>query len=96
MPYGEKLETRFGKLGREYKQIVFDKDLLTVDPTLEWVTPGHPLFESVRAIVQENVQKDLQRGAVFYDLHRFIPALLNVFSGEIRDVADMSYINACL
>jgi SNF2 family DNA or RNA helicase len=85
MPYGERLEPRFGKLGREYKQIVFDKDLLTVDPTLEWVTPGHPLFESVRAMVQDNVQKDLQRGAVFYDLHRSSPALLNVFSGEIRD-----------
>ena len=45
LPYGEKLEPRFGKLGREYKQIVFDKQLLAVDPTLEWVTPGHPLFE---------------------------------------------------
>lgn len=85
MPYGVQLEPRFGKLGREYKQIVFDKDLLTVDPTLEWVTPGHPLFESVRAMVQDKVQKDLQRGAVFYDLHRSSPALLNVFSGEIRD-----------
>jgi superfamily II DNA or RNA helicase len=85
MPYGEQLEPRFGKLGREYKQIVFDKELLTIDPTLEWVTPGHPLFESVRAIVQDNAGKDLKRGAVFYDIHRFIPALLNVFSGEIRD-----------
>ena len=85
MPYGEQLEPRFGKLGREYKQIVFDKNLLTADPTLEWVTPGHPLFESVRAMVQDKVHRDLQRGAVFYDLHRSTPALLNVFSGEIRD-----------
>jgi len=85
MPYGERLEPRFGKLGREYKQIVFDKDLLTVDPTLEWVTPGHPLFEGVRAMVQDKVQDDLQRGAVFYDLQRSEPALLNVFSGEIHD-----------
>ena len=85
MPYGAQLEPRFGKLGREYKQIVFDKNLLTVDQTLEWVTPGHPLFESVREMVQDKVQNDLQRGAVFYDLHRFVPALLNVFSGEIRD-----------
>ncbi|MBN2034421.1 MAG: DUF3883 domain-containing protein [Deltaproteobacteria bacterium] len=85
MPYGEQLEPRFGKLGREYKQIVFDKNLLTVDQTLEWVTPGHPLFESVRAMAQDKVQNDIQRGAVFYDLHRSVPALLNVFSGEIRD-----------
>lgn len=33
----------------------------------------------------DKVQEDLQRGAVFYDLHRSAPALLNVFSGEVRD-----------
>ncbi|MEW6266136.1 MAG: helicase-related protein [Thermodesulfobacteriota bacterium] len=85
LPYGEQLEPKFGKLGREYKQIVFDKNLLTVDPTLEWVTPGHPLFEAVRALVLDEFQSDLQRGAVFYDLYRTTSALLHVFSGEIRD-----------
>ena len=38
----------FGKLGREYQQIVFDKAAATKDATSEWVTPGHPLFEAVR------------------------------------------------
>ena len=85
MPYGEMLEPRFGRLGREYKRIAFDKQLLTADPTLEWVTPGHPLFESVRALVQDETENDLQRGAVFYDLHREAPARLDVFSGEVRD-----------
>ncbi len=47
-PIGERLEGRFGKLGREYQKIVFDKALLPADPTLGWVTPGHPLFEAVR------------------------------------------------
>jgi len=47
-PVVEQLEPRFGKLGREYKQIVFDKKFLSDDATLEWVTPGHPLFECVR------------------------------------------------
>jgi SNF2 family DNA or RNA helicase len=85
LPYGEKLEPQFGKLGREYKQIVFDKEFLIKDPTLEWITPGHPLFESVRAMVHDKVQRDLYRGAVFYDLNRNSPALLDVFSGEVRD-----------
>jgi superfamily II DNA or RNA helicase len=85
LPYGERLEPRFGRLGREYKQIVFDKELLVTDPTLEWVTPGHPLFESVRALVLDTVQNDLQRGVVFYDLHRTEPARLEVFSADIRD-----------
>ena len=84
-PIGERLEPRFGKLGREFKHIVFDKKLLTDDPTLEWVTPGHPLFEVVREEVTERVQFDLQHGAVFYDLQRAQPARLDVFSAAIRD-----------
>jgi len=84
-PIGERLEPRVGKLGREYKQIVFDKKLLADDPTVEWVTPGHPLFESVREDVAERVREDLQRGAVFYDLHATSPYLLDVFSASIKD-----------
>ncbi len=78
-PVGERLESRFGKLGREYKQIAFDKTFLTDDPTLEWVTPGHFLFECVREGVWERVQSDLNRGAVFYDINRKQPGRLDVF-----------------
>ncbi len=85
LPYGEMLESRFGKLGRDYKDIVFSRDLLQTDPTLEWVTPGHPLFESVRALAMDRTQADLEKGSVFYDLYRNEPALLDVFSAEIRD-----------
>jgi superfamily II DNA or RNA helicase len=84
-PIGEQLEPRFGKLGREYKQIVFDKKFLSDDATLEWVTPGHPLFECVREDLWGRVQDDLRRGAVFYDLNRREPARLDVFSAAIRD-----------
>ena len=84
-PIGERLEPRFGKLGREYKHIVFDKKLLSEDATLEWVTPGHPLFEAVRDDVLAVVQNDLRRGAVFFDLHHKEPARLDVFSAAIRD-----------
>ncbi len=84
-PIGERLEPRFGKLGHEYKHVVFDKGLLSDDPTLEWVTPGHPLFEAVREDVWERIQDDLQRGALFYDLHRGGPVRLDVFSAAVRD-----------
>ena len=72
-------------MGREYKQITFDKKFLTDDPTLEWVTPGHPLFESVRDDVWERVQQDLSHGSVFFDINRKDPARLDVFSAAIRD-----------
>ena len=82
---GERLEPRFGRLGREYGQIVFDKQFLERDPTLEWVTPGHPLFEAVRDDVGGKTGEDIQRGAVFYDIHRAAPARLDVFSGAVKD-----------
>jgi superfamily II DNA or RNA helicase len=84
-PLGERLESRFGKLGREYKKITFDKNILTNDPTLEWVTPGHPLFECVREDVLARVRDELRRGAVFFDLYRQSPARLDVFSAAIVD-----------
>jgi hypothetical protein len=82
---GDRLENRFGKLGRDYKKITFDKNILTDDPTLEWVTPGHPLFECVRDEVSAQVQEDLRRGAIFLDLHSKSPARLDVFSAAITD-----------
>ena len=84
-PVGDRLESRYGKLGREYKRIAFNREFLKDDPTLEWVTPGHPLFECVREQVLELVREDLERGAVFYDLHRKQPARLDVFSAAITD-----------
>ncbi len=82
---GDRLESRYGKLGDEYKQIVFNKELLKDDPTLEWVTPGHPLFECIRENVLQQVQDDLSRGAIFYDINRSEPVWLDIFSAAIND-----------
>jgi superfamily II DNA or RNA helicase len=84
-PIGELLEGRFGKLGRDYKQIAFDKKYLTDDPTLDWVTPGHALFEAVREDVWNRVQDDLIKGSIFFDINRSSPARLDVFGAAIRD-----------
>lgn len=85
IPIGDAQEHRFGRLGREYARIIFDKELLKADPNVEWVTPGHALFEAVRADVLQRVDDDLRRGAVFYDLHRTEPAVLDVFAASIKD-----------
>jgi superfamily II DNA or RNA helicase len=84
-PIGERLEPRFGKLGREYSNIAFDKEILKQDATLEWVTPGHPLFEVVRENAWEQVQEHVRRGALFYDLQSASPYRLDVFCASIRD-----------
>jgi len=85
LPLGDQQEARFGRLGREYGKVAFDKVHLASDPTLEWVTPGHPLFEAVRTDCIARFDDHLRRGAVFYDLHRASPALLDVFAASIKD-----------
>jgi len=82
---GEELEPRFGRLGKTYQRVTFDKAQLGDDPTLEWVTPGHPLFEVVRADVRERVTEDLRRGAAFFDLHSALPYRIDVFGASIKD-----------
>lgn len=85
IPIGDQLEPKFGKLGREYGSVVFDKEYLKKDPTLEWVTPGHPLFEVVREDVLSQVSNDLTHGSVFYDLHTKEAYRLDVYSASICD-----------
>ncbi|TWT30127.1 helicase-related protein [Blastopirellula retiformator] len=85
LPIGDRQEDRFGRLGREYKQVAFDKLYLRDDPTLEWVTPGHPLFETVRTDILARTVDHLRRGAVFYDLNRNDPSLIDVFVASIKD-----------
>lgn len=82
---GEILEPRFGVLGREYKTVCFNKDHLKKDGTIEWITPGHPLFENIREESFEAFVRDIKKGAVFYDLYRSKPSRLNVFTASIVD-----------
>jgi len=85
LPVGDRLEVRYGRLARDYGRVVFDKALLAQDATLEWVTPGHPLFEAVREDLSVRVEDHLRRGAVFFDLHRSAPSIIDVFAASIKD-----------
>jgi len=82
---GERLEPRFGRLGSEYSRVAFDKQFLLDDATLEWVTPGHPLFEAVRADVEDRAATDLRHGAIFWDLQTSMPYRVDVFAASVKD-----------
>lgn len=84
-PIGERQESRFGRLGRDYPNCVFDKAVLTDEPTAEWVTPGHPLFEAVRESVGDQALDTLSRGALFHDLNRTEPACIDVLAASVKD-----------
>ena len=58
---------KLGDLGKEYKAFSFYKKDLDDRPYLEWVTPGHPLYEGVRRHTLKRGEKHLSAGARFYD-----------------------------
>ena len=82
---GERLAPRFGPLGREYRFVTFERAETLDQPFVEWITPGHPLFEAVRESVWELAQEDLRRGAVFFDVKRDQPALFDLFAASVKD-----------
>src|SRR5260370_11457403 len=85
IPIGDQQEAKFGRLGREYGKIAFEKAIIPTDPTRVRRTPGHPLFEAVRTDVLVRVDDHLGRGAIFFDLPRERPAVLDVFAASIKD-----------
>ncbi|MGH2524179.1 MAG: DUF3883 domain-containing protein, partial [Anaerolineales bacterium] len=82
---GERLASKFGPLGREYKLVTFERSETLDQPFLEWITPGHPLFEAVREAAWELAQNDLRRGAVFFDVKREKPARLDLYAASVKD-----------
>jgi superfamily II DNA or RNA helicase len=76
---------KLAQLAKGYDRICFDRGTLEADARLEWVTPGHPLFEAVRRQVWEHTQPQLRQGAVFYELEREQNGLLELFIAGVAD-----------
>jgi hypothetical protein len=52
---------------------------------LEWVTPGHPLFEAVRRHTVVLARPELARGACFYSLKHETPARIDFYRAKVVD-----------
>ncbi len=52
---------------------------------LEWVTPGHPLFEALRRQSLDAAQDAFARGACFHSLSHEAPARLDLYRAKIVD-----------
>jgi superfamily II DNA or RNA helicase/predicted GIY-YIG superfamily endonuclease len=76
---------RLPELARRYERVCFDRDSLKADARLEWVTPGHPLFEAVRRRIWEMTQGQLRQGAVFYTLQQDQPSVMELFVASVVD-----------
>jgi hypothetical protein len=53
--------------------------------SLEWVTPGHPLFEAIRRRTRDRALPVFAQGATFYSLHHDGPARLDFYRARVVD-----------
>jgi len=74
-----------GDLSKEYKTFTFYKEDLDKETTLEWVTPGHPLYEGVRRYTLKHGETHLASGARFYDPDGETERWIQVFKYKMVD-----------
>src|SRR6516225_9438727 len=67
-----------------YPRLSTDRDTAE-GHNLEWVTPGHPLFEALRRNAVEASRDAFARGARFYSLEHAEPARLDFYRARIVD-----------
>ena len=71
-------------LAAEYQQLSTDRDTAE-EHHLEWVTPGHPLFEAIRRHTFQLAQEHLKKGACFYSLTHDAPARIDFYRARVVD-----------
>lgn len=71
-------------LATKYPRFSTDREIAETN-NLEWVTPGHPLFESLRRHTFAQAQESLGKGACFYSLSHESPARIDFYRARIVD-----------
>jgi superfamily II DNA or RNA helicase len=71
-------------LANKYPRCSADRDTAEKN-NLEWVTPGHPLFEAVRRHTFQSAHEPFSKGACFYSLQHEEPARLDFYRARVVD-----------
>ncbi len=75
---------RLPALAAKYPRCSTDRETAETH-NLEWVTPGHPLFEAIRRHAYEQALDVFGNGATFYSLQHDAPARLNFYRARVVD-----------
>jgi hypothetical protein len=75
---------RLPQLANRYGRLSTDRTVAE-ENSLEWVTPGHPLFEVLRRNALELAQPVFADGACFYSLQHEQPARVDFYRARIVD-----------
>ena len=74
----------FADILTRYPRLSTDRDVAEAH-NLEWVTPGHPLFEALRRHCVETGREAFATGACFHSLDHDAPARLDFYRARIVD-----------
>lgn len=75
---------RLPALAAKYPRCSTDRDAAEKH-ALEWVTPGHPLFEAVRRHTRELAREAFGTGACFHSLQHDQPARIDFYRARVVD-----------
>jgi superfamily II DNA or RNA helicase len=76
---------RYGKVGRTYKRVTFEKEVASREGNYEFVAPGHPLLEALNELVLNDLGEDQTQHAVFCDPVDDREGALWFVEGIVRD-----------
>jgi len=71
-------------LANKYPRCSTDRDTAEKN-NLEWVTPGHPLFEAIRRHTFHLAHEPFSKGACFYSLEHEEPSRLDFYHARVVD-----------
>ena len=82
--YERQTSWKLGDLAIRYPRLSTDRETAE-ENHLEWVTPGHPLFEALRRHAFDAGQDAFARGACFHSLAHEAPARLDFYRARVVD-----------
>lgn len=82
--YEKEANWKLPELAIRYPRLSTDRDTAEKN-NLEWVIPGHPLFEALRRHALDISQESFIKGSCFYSLEHEIPARLDFYRVRVVD-----------
>jgi len=75
---------KFASLAAKYPRCTTDREVAETH-NLEWVTPGHPLFEALRRHAFSKASEVFGKGACYYSLQHEKPARIDFYRARVVD-----------
>jgi superfamily II DNA or RNA helicase len=82
--YEAEADWKLPRLADKYPRCSTDREVAETNH-LEWVTPGHPLFEAVRRHTLGQARPELARGACYYSVEHDRPVRIDFYRARVVD-----------